>query len=100
MNPTELAHWRYRVKALEPEVKQWEKWARDTQSDVSRWPTIPIHKRLADEAAAILKANKWLLEEARFMSELGDTNGPEPPPQQRPQLQFDSVLHRKWRGRR
>lgn len=71
MTPTELAHWRYRVKALEPEVRQWEKWARDAQSDAIRWPTFSVHKRLAEEAATTLKANKWLLEEARFMSGLG-----------------------------
>lgn len=56
MNPTELAHWRYRVKALTTDLEQ-----------ALRCPW----GRSLEEAKYDVDLMRWLLEEARYMCELG-----------------------------
>ena len=78
MNPTELAHWRYRVKALGPRVERFEKWAKETRHDAKRRPDSPDFKKITEDAETVLATTKWLLEEARYMCELGAITEPNP----------------------
>lgn len=70
MDVTELAHWRYRVKAITAEIPQWEQWSRQAQLDAWRDPDI-LFIQLRDDTNATLECLRWLLEEAKYMCELG-----------------------------
>lgn len=79
MSPTELAHWRYRVQALtdQPDeirsnIRHVQSWARQ-QQDVPG--PIDPESYWGQEVAALndeLDMTRWLLEEAKYMSILGD----------------------------
>jgi hypothetical protein len=75
MTPEELAHWMYRVKALEPEVKGSQE-TEKTYRYIGRMSLIfgmdhDYWNDAADEIVAKREPNKWLLQEALYKIELG-----------------------------
>ncbi|QNL30807.1 hypothetical protein SEA_ESTES_98 [Mycobacterium phage Estes] len=87
MNATELAHWRYRLKALPADIVSTTETLRRVSSLLTEFRHAPSsesperrelrEEALAhwvgehDEVNAQLKFERWLLEEAKYMAELG-----------------------------
>jgi hypothetical protein len=79
MKNTELAHWRYRVKALESDLQDSRSHLRDARAAVNHVKSfggdLNFDFKLMDEAVAygvdLVIATQWLLEEARYKVELG-----------------------------
>lgn len=75
MNVTELAHWRYRVKALQADLSQ----AQAPVTDYRYMEMLYGSDQAAEywheqrvEAERGIEMIRWLLEEAKFMVELGE----------------------------
>lgn len=65
MDATELAHWRYRVKALETDISV-------TEYEYRHFREVEPDHLLAEDAEAQLNFERYLLEEAEYMCELGE----------------------------
>lgn len=66
MNMTELAHWRYRVKALAVDIQE-------TKRVLIQAGAEPLFAGEVRELQAQLDFERWLLEEARYKVILGET---------------------------
>lgn len=66
MNVTELAHWRYRVPALKEDIQRINRLI----SSIDPFIAVTITKEI-DAAYDKLAYTNWLLEEAKYMCELG-----------------------------
>lgn len=79
MNVTELAHWRYRVKYLEsviPGTPRLIREAKSTAGMIRDYALLtPENRNDWDDEVVALRdeyyLNRWLLEEAKYMCELG-----------------------------
>lgn len=74
---SELAHWRYRIGAIEREIEFLNKSVHRLRRAIAglRWTGGDPSPRLRyddeiDELLPLIEANKYLLEEARYMVEL------------------------------
>lgn len=82
MNVTELAHWRYRVKALTIDKDEYQRVVSDAkQVDPGIWfdvfdlfgiPRDPSFKEMLAIIEEGLRVAQYLLEEAKYMCELGE----------------------------
>lgn len=96
MDTTELAHWRYRVKAIEQESQD----ARSEQIAVNNyWPYV--NDKTNEWFSAVLQASQekvalihWLLEEANYMAELGAITAEEH--QETPAERLQQIVKRFW----
>lgn len=72
MNVTELAHWKYRIAALTADVTKGDELLRKAALSYEPW-LMPgdTWDRLIEDLKQELALQKWLLEEAHYMSILG-----------------------------
>lgn len=84
MDVTELAHWRYRITALQIHLQDTEKWRGylfypevreslgETPHSESYQERVAMWEKAIEANNRLYQHQSWLLEEAKYMKELGE----------------------------